>query len=373
MTSRLALATAIRIVVALVLVTFPLFGSDFQVIQIGAQSLFLGIVALSLAFLAGYGGMVSLAQTAIYGVAGYAFGILAVSHPSPGLGVGPLVVTQAYPWWVGAIGGLAAATVVAFLFGLISVRTRGIYFLMITLALGMIVYNFAEENYTILNGHGGIGGEQAPRLAGISFGDPRPFYYLCLVVAALLYLGLTYLVRSPFGLALQGVRDNARRMRALGYWPEAHRIAAFTLGGFVAGVGGILGVWYYQTISPGSIDLTRTIDILIIAVVGGLIYFEGAFLGALIFVLVNNFASSYTDRYNTVIGLTFLLIVLFSPNGIVGLGQGALRLARAALRRRPGAGGRQPQDAAAGPAAPAGRAGTGALSAEESSDKIIGV
>jgi branched-chain amino acid transport system permease protein len=325
--SRSAVPIAIAVVVGVFLVTVPMWATGYWMTAIFAQSLILGIVALSLIFLAGYGNMVSLAQTAVYGLAGYTIGIMTVNH--------------SYLWWVAAIVALIVASVAAAIFGVISVRSQGIYFLMITLALGQVVYSFAEENYTIFNGHGGINGEKAPTVGGLSFNPifhPKPFYYLCLIVATVMYLGLRYVVRSPFGLALQGVRDNPRRMRALGYWVEGTRVAAFTLAGLVAGVGGVLAVWYYSTMSPGSIDLTRTLDILIMAVIGGLIYFEGAFVGAFIWVEINTFASSVptihlfgntfspTERYNTIIGLVFLLIVLFSPNGAIGLAEHLRRL-----------------------------------------------
>ncbi|GAC1400611.1 MAG: hypothetical protein NVSMB52_14230 [Chloroflexota bacterium] len=210
----------------------------------------------------------------------------------------------------------------------------------------MIVYNFALENYSIFNGHGGIGGEKGPTIGSISFDpttQPKSFYYLTLAIAAFVYIGLRYIIRSPFGLALQGVRDNPRRMRALGYWVEGQRVAAFTLAGFIAGLGGILYVWFFQNVSPDAINLSQTINVLVIAVIGGLVYFEGAFLGALVFVLVNNYASSYsflgvnwTERYNTLIGLTFLVIVLFSPNGLIGLPQVLVSIPRRIVAARRG-------------------------------------
>jgi branched-chain amino acid transport system permease protein len=304
-------------VVAAGLLIFPLVAGRFLVVQIATQALFLAIVAMSLTFLAGYGGMLSLAQTALYGLAGYAIAIVTVSH--------------AGPTWLAVPLALATSTLAAALFGLIAVRTQGVYFLMITLALGMVLFAFANQNYSILNGHTGINGVRPPTVAGLSFADARPFYYLALACAALVYAGLKYLLRAPFGLALQAIRDNPRRMGALGYWVPAHRVAGFALAGFVAGVGGVLGVWYNGAISPASIDVPRIINILVIAVIGGIAYLEGAFLGAIAFTLVTNYASSYTDRYNTVIGLTFLVIVLFSPDGLIGLGRSAWRLGR---RRR---------------------------------------
>jgi len=319
--NRRALVVSTVVLVALFAVTYPMYASAYQLTQIGALSMVLGIIALSMVFLAGYGGLVSLAQLAIAGAAAYTIGIMTVNH--------------SYPLWQAIPTALLVSTLVAFVFGVVSVRTNGIYFLMITLALGEILYNVSLENYSVFNGHGGIGGERAPVVGGLSFDPithPGAFYYLVLVIAALLYIGLRYLVRSPFGLSLQGLRDNPRRMRALGFGVEGHRVAAFTLAGFVAGVGGVFYVWYYSQINPTFIDLPHTVNILIIAVIGGLIYLEGAFVGALAFTLVTNFASSYTDRYNSVIGFTFLLIVMFSPNGLVGLPQLVVRLVRRLVR-----------------------------------------
>lgn len=297
------------------MVVYPLAASPFFIVEIGFQSLVVSIVAMSLIFLASYGGMVSLAQTACYGVAGYAFAIV--------------TVTFGVPWPLGIIIALAAAALFAFLFGLISVRTHGIYFLMITLAMAMLFYFYAEQDRTVMNGHIGINDVQPP--GGAVALHPIPFYYLALVVAFLVYVALRYIARTPFGLAMQGIRDNPRRMRSLGFHVYAHQVAAFTLAGLVAGIGGLLGVWYFGAISPGSIDLTRTINVLVVAVVGGLTYLEGAFVGAIFFTLVTNFASSFTDRFNTVIGLAFLLVALFSPEGLIGLP----RVVTTFTRRRP--------------------------------------
>jgi branched-chain amino acid transport system permease protein len=294
------------------LLTIPLFASEFFVVQIGIQSLFLGIVALSLVFLAGYGGMLSLAQMALYGSAAYTLAII--------------TVTYGLPWFVGVVAALVASTLLAAIFALVSVRTQGIYFLMITLAEAMLVFYYAEQDRILTNGHTGINGIRPPIVGPLVMADPTTFYYVTLVVAALVYLALRYIVRTPFGLSLQGIRDNARRMQSLGFDVYVHRVIAFTLAGLVAGIGGVLGTWYDGAISPGSIDLTRTINLLVIAVLGGLVYFEGAFVGALFFTLITNFASSFTDRFNTVIGLAFLLVALFFPGGIMGLSRKTLQL-----------------------------------------------
>jgi branched-chain amino acid transport system permease protein len=313
---------ACLIAIALFLLTFPLFASQFLVVQIGIQSLFLGIVALSLIFLAGYGGMVSLAQMALYGASSYMLAIL--------------TVTYGLPWFIGVIAGLIFSTLLAAIFALISVRTQGIYFIMITLAEAMLLFYYADQDRIFTNGHTGINGILAPAVGSLVLTDPNTFYYMTLIIAALVYLGLRYIIRSPFGLALQGIRDNAQRMQSLGFNVYIHRVAAFTLAGFIAGIAGILGTWYDGAISPGSIDLTRTINILVIAVLGGLSYFEGAFVGAAFFVLVTTYASSFTDRFNTVIGLAFLAVALFFPDGLIGLSKKTVQLITrtAAWRRR---------------------------------------
>lgn len=334
-------------VLILFLLVYPLVASSFFILQIGFQSLFLAIVAASLIFLANYGGMLSLAQTALYGVAGYT---LAVT-----------TITYGWPWYAGIAMALACCTLFAFLVGLVSVRTQGIYFLMITLAIAMLCYFYAEQDRNFTNGHSGIYGVQPP--GGALSAHPAIYYYMALATAALVYAGLRYVVRSPFGLALQGVRDNPRRMRSLGFYVEAHRVAAFTLGGFVAGIGGVLGVWYNGAISPGSIDLTRTINVLVVAVVGGLGALEGALVGAVFFTLVTNFASNFTDRFNTVIGLAFLAVALFSPDGIMGLPRTIQRLRFRRAGRK--AGHRHGAFARTGTAAMGADAGTGSASLDE--------
>jgi branched-chain amino acid transport system permease protein len=293
------------------LIVFPLFASSFWVVSIGIKSLWLGVIAVSLIFLAGTVGLVSLAQTAIYGTAGYV--------------VANLTVMQGWGGWPAALVGVLAAVAVAVLIALISARTAGIYFLMITFAIGVFLYFFALQYRPFTNGFSGINGVEAPSLLGLSLREPTNFYYLALAVALLAYLAVRHVIRSPFGLTLQGIRDSAQRMSALGYDVTAHRIAAFAFAGFVAACGGVLAVWYNGQISPGSVDVTRTIDVLVIAVIGGLYRLEGAWIGALAVTLLTNFANDYTARFNSVIGLIFIAILVLSPGGISGIWESVAR------------------------------------------------
>ena len=158
--------------------------------------------------------------------------------------------------------------------------------------------------------------------------DPIPLFYVTLIVSVLVFVALRGISRTNFGLALQGVRDEPARLRALGFDVTRHRMLAFGLAAFVAAVAGVLSVWYNRRISPGSIGLAQTIDVLIIAVIGGLYRLEGAWLGALVYALIDNYSRQHTpeignvlgpSRFNTLIGLVFLIIVLASPGGLMGI------------------------------------------------------
>jgi branched-chain amino acid transport system permease protein len=205
---------------------------------------------------------------------------------------------------------------------------------MITLALAVGFNLYVQSNITLFNGYEGIRNVVGPQLFGSSFRSAYLFYYVSLAVAAALYFGVLYLVRTPFGLVLQGLRDNARRVTALGYDAALHRIAAFGVAGFIAGCGGILVCFYNIGISPGSVGLGATVNILVMSVIGGLGHPIGAFLGSLVFSVFDTFAADFYDRnrFNTLIGLVFLVIVLVSPDGLLGLLQRARGLVRG---RRP--------------------------------------
>jgi branched-chain amino acid transport system permease protein len=324
---------------AIVLLLAPEIFTDYWLSQILTQALWLGIAASSLTFLNRYGGMTSLGQVAIYGIAGFAMAnVVHTVNSEGGLNLG-------WTPWAGVVFGIAVALLVAFLFGAIASRSYGIYFLMITLALALLVYFFFGQ-VTQLSGFGGIRSVSHPGFIKNPITDPTPLYYMCLGCSVGVYVLMRYVVRTPFGIALQGIRDDPPRMRSLGYNVPLHRTLAFTLGAFVAAIAGILSVWFNTQISPGSIDITQTIDVLIIAVIGGLSRLEGAWIGALAFALIDYYARQHTPtlglwlnpgRSDTIIGLVFLLIVLLSPDGLVGIGQ-RLRGKLAGLLRESGAG-----------------------------------
>jgi len=302
-----------HVIVIVALFAYPFLATPFFTYQIGAQSLALGLIALSLTFLGGYGGMVSLAQMTVAGFAAYMLAIFGASSN--------VAISLGWPWWLALIVAVSLATILAAAIGWLSVRTEGIYTIMITLAVGVAFFYLAQQNYTLFNGFQGFSRIAAPTLGELDLRQPVPFYFLVLACALAGYFFVKHLIRAPFGVALQGIRDNPRRMHSLGYNVTAHRVGAYAVAGFLAAVGGILMVWYNGRISPGTVGTGAMINILIIAVLGGMKHPIGAFIGAIVFVLLQNFAIDLVDRerFNLVIGGVFLAIVLFSPDGLLGL------------------------------------------------------
>jgi branched-chain amino acid transport system permease protein len=311
--SRLNPDRVLGMALVAVAVFAPLIFTEYWVATLLTQMLFLGVVAASLIFLSAYGGMVSLAQVAVYGVAGFALGNLTTNGNTKGLNLG----------WAelpGIVVALGVAVVVALIFGALSSRSYGIYFLMITLVFSVIANLFFGQ-VTTVSGFGGISGIPIPDFLSRT-AHPDRLYFATLAVALVVYAVLRYVARTPFGLTLQGIRDDPIRMSSLGYNVTLHRMLAFTFAGFIAAIGGILFVWWNAQIAPSTIGLGATIDVLVIAVIGGLYRLEGAWLGALVFVVLNNYGPDIHligDRFHTLIGLVFLVIVLVAPNGLIGL------------------------------------------------------
>src|ERR1700677_806359 len=316
--SRWASQHAAILLLGVVLLVLPAVVNDFIFVQVAGWAMILGIIALSLMFLAGYGGMVSLAQMTVAGVSGYMITVFGASSLP--------AISLFWPWWVAAPIAIAIAVAFGTLTGLLSSRTEGIYTIMITLAIAAAFFYLTLQNWPIFNGFAGFTTIPAPIAFGVNWKHPVPLYYLILFFAAASYLSVVYISRAPFGLALQGIRDNPRRMEAIGYNVTAHRVAAYAFAALIASIGGILMVWLNNQISPGSSGVEATIDLLVIAVVGGLGHPIGAFIGAFIYVILRTFSLDVLvavgldgRRFQTLIGLGFLVIVLFSPDGVIGL------------------------------------------------------
>jgi branched-chain amino acid transport system permease protein len=327
MTAERALRWGPGTAILLVLALGPLVFNDFYLSAVITKGLWLGIAAASLIFLAGYAGMVSLAQVALYGIAGFTMANLVVADGGSDIAWNP---------WVGALMGVLAAILIGLFFGAIASRSYGIYFLMITLAFAVLTFYFFGQ-VTQFSGFGGINNVARPGIVSTTVKDPANLFYIALGASIGVYLLVRYLGRTPFGLALQGIRDDPARMRALGFNVPLHRTLAFGVGAFIAAIAGVLSVWWNTRISPGSVDLARTIDVLVIAVVGGLFRLEGAWVGALVFSVLDNETRGVEligERFNTVIGTVFLVIVLVSPGGLMGIWQSITAYAGRELQRR---------------------------------------
>jgi branched-chain amino acid transport system permease protein len=301
-----------------VLLFMPAVANSFWLFQVMGWTFILGMIGLSLMFLAGYGGMVSLLQMTVAGIAGYMVAILGTS--------GAANISLGLSWWIVLPTAYLVAALFATVAGALAVRTEGIYTIMITLAIAAAFFYFTRQNYSIFNGYSGFNLVLPPALFGVNWRDPMPFYYLTLGAATLCYAAVVYIARAPFGLALQGVRDNPRRMAALGFGVTAHRVAAYALASVFASTGGILLVWQNAQIAPGTIGIPSAIDVLVVAVVGGIRRPLGPFIGAFIYVILQVFSSDVlgffgfsAERFKLIIGLGFLAMVLFSPDGVLGL------------------------------------------------------
>jgi branched-chain amino acid transport system permease protein len=291
-------------VTAIFLILLPFYAGQYTVSTF-IRIIYFGFLSVSMGYLIGQGGMVSLTQTAFFGLSGYIIGLFGVergwSFPIPDL------------------MGIGAVLIMALVFGLIAMRTHKIVFLMITLAFGQIFWAFATQNTTILRGWAGIRGIRPFVLFGINFNQTQNFYWASLVLFVLGLFVLWRLTKSPFGIVLNGTRDNPRRMAALGYPVFWIRLVAFLIASVYAGLGGILAAYNTGIIMPTTVSLSRTIWVLLTVILGGATYFFGPVVGTVSAVWLDVLISQVTERYNLVIGVIFLLIVLFSPTGVLGL------------------------------------------------------
>lgn len=301
--------------VAGVAVGLPYLVSSFYV-NMATQMLFFGLFALSINLIAGYGGMVTLGQAGVLGIAGYGLGIFYASYELP-LGVSALLA-------------IMSTIVVALFFGLLLVRAGGVYLLMITLAQGMVVWGVAQRLTTLTGGDNGLRGIARPPFAA----EYWSYYYFSLAVVALCVFLIARIVRSPFGFSLKGVREAETRMAPLGYDVKRIKLFAFTISGTFAGVAGLLLAMYNNFFSPASVYVKASAEGLLMSILGGVSTIAGAFVGSGVFVFVTNYVSSYTERWPTLLGLIFVLTILFAPDGVVGAWQ---RLVWARLLRRYGA------------------------------------
>ncbi len=304
------------IIVAVLLPLLPLLAGDFYV-NLASQILIAAIFALSLNLLVGFGGMTSLGHASYLGVAAYICALL----------------TGRYGFEHGAAAALSILGTVAMagFFGVIALRATGLGFLMITLALSQVLWGLAYRMASVTNGDNGIAGLSRPSPFGLSLESPAAFYWFALIVTAFAFLMMAIFVSSSFGSSLKGVRDQPRRMAALGFNPWMVRWITFVYAGFWGAIAGLLYVYYNKYIHPTSLSTTSSAEALLGVIAGGSGTLGGPVVGAALVLLLKNYASAYIERWNMLLGLVFLFIVLVMPSGIVP----GLRTLAHRLRGRP--------------------------------------
>lgn len=297
------------------LLCLPWWIGGVYYINLASQILVAALFAISLNLLVGYAGLTSLGHAGYLGLSAYGSGWLMTN-----LGCGHLA---------SATMALAGTTAVAALFGLIALRATGISFLMITLALGQILWGIAYRWTAVTGGDNGISGLTRPSPFGMDLGDARNFYFFVLAVFLLVWCLVAIWVRSPFGASIRGTKEQPRRMSALGYNVWLIRWITFTVSGFLGAVAGLMYVYYHQFISPHSLSLANSAEMLLMVIAGGAGTLSGPVVGAALVVLLKNVASAYIDRWVMLLGFVFIFIVMFVPDGIVvGLARLGRRLAR---------------------------------------------
>ncbi|WP_298258287.1 branched-chain amino acid ABC transporter permease [Bradyrhizobium sp.] len=305
------IAIALFAAVALLL---PFFAGDFYV-NLASQIYIAAIFALSLNLLVGFGGMTSLGHASYLGVAAYVSALMTTRY---GLHHGAAAL-------ISILGTVAMAA----FFGLIALRATGLGFLMITLALSQVLWGLAYRMSNITNGDNGITGITRPEPFGISLESPAAFYWFALITAVIAFVMMTVFVSSSFGSSLKGVRDQPRRMAALGFNPWMVRWITFVYAGFWGAISGLLYVYYNKYIHPTSLSTTSSAEALLGVIAGGSGTLAGPAVGAALVLLLKNYVSAYVERWNMLLGLVFLFIVLVMPEGIVpGLQKLAARLRR---------------------------------------------
>jgi branched-chain amino acid transport system permease protein len=302
--TRFSRQQVVAAVIFFLLLVAPPFLSSF-LLTLLTQALIYGILAMSLDIILGYTGLASLGHAAYFGIGAYSVGILATRYGAA--------------FGITLPAGVLLAVLVAAIFGTVALRATGVYFLMITLALGMIVWGLAHRWVTMTQGDNGISAISRPDL-GLpwSLSLAIPFYYFALAGFLIAFWILRVIVRSPFGQTLVGIRESESRMRTLGYHVWLHKYIGFVIAGGFGGFAGVLWAYYNGFVSPVDLQLATSVEVLLMVALGGRGSLIGPALGAGIIVLLKNLVSVYTHRWLLILGAVYILTIVYAPEGILG-------------------------------------------------------
>ena len=302
---RIAIGLAV-----LALATLPYWVGNSYYVNVAAQMLIFAVLALGLNVLVGYAGLVTLGHAGLFGIAAYA---------------GATLINAGHSHLVADVGALLVTVAATAVFAVLALRGTGLGFVMITVALGQIVWGIAYRWISLTNGDNGVSITARPSPFGLSLVSADGFYWATLVVFLVAVAAMAIFVASPFGAALRGTRDQPRRMTALGYNVWLTRFLAFLFSGFWSGVAGLLYLYYNQFVSPQTVALSASAEALLMVIAGGTATLLGPIAGAVLVIVMKDIASAYIERWNFVLGAIFVVIVVFMPEGLV---PGTVRLWR---------------------------------------------
>jgi branched-chain amino acid transport system permease protein len=299
--------------VVLALATLPYWVGNSYYVNVAAQMLIFAVLALGLNVLVGYAGLVTLGHAGLFGIAAYA---------------GATLINAGHSHLVSDVGALLVTLAATAVFAVLALRGTGLGFVMITVALGQIVWGIAYRWISLTNGDNGVSITARPSPFGLSLVSADAFYWATLVVFLVAVGAMAIFVASPFGAALRGTRDQPRRMTALGYNVWLTRFLAFLFSGFWSGVAGLLYLYYNEFVSPQTVALSASAEALLMVIAGGTATLLGPIAGAVLVIVMKDIASAYIERWNFVLGAIFVVIVVFMPEGLV---PGSVRLWRWAV------------------------------------------
>lgn len=290
---------AISSVILFLLAMMPTVLNNYQM-SLMTLILVYALLAMSVDILAGYAGRTPLCHGALFGCGAYSvMYFVTVFGGSP---------------WIGSLVALGVVLLVSLVFALLAVRTSGVYFLLLTLALGMIVWGVCQRWTSVSGGENGLRGSIRPTWLI----DPVNFYYFALLLASVMSAVMYKFVSSPFGLTLKGIRESESRMQSLGYNTTLHLTIGFCFSGLMAGMAGVLYAFLNSFVSPTTVSLSQSVKGLLMAIIGGIGTLFGGVVGAALIIVLENLVSSVTERWSMVLGGIFVLTMIFVPSGLLG-------------------------------------------------------